>query len=189
MVDLAENIFNFGTYVYEPGSVARTSVVTFVSQLTSYGDALMGLRGGEDLCEIKDISRKWPDAMNIIDSYTKGVNEYNRGLQDLVGVCEAAMPRDYRGSDGSIRRDACLEFTRTLLGESELMNGLIVAIRDFRSSYDRDFAPFLQMLETEKKKIIEEQEIIEDRRRRREEHTQREEHAQRRERHRHSRHS
>lgn len=179
--DLAENLLDFSEYGYGRGDFTTETVVAFVERLTKYGAALRDLREGEELCEEEEITRMWPGSMcrDFVGWYTTRADRFNARLRDIIAVCEASMPADYRERDGSVKKRACLEFTRTFADKREEVKDLALCMEDWRESYDRRCAPQVSVMRDEQRRIDEDN-------RRREEERRAEEESYRRDQHGHS---
>lgn len=151
--ELAQHILEFRDYAYGTDSITTIPVIKFLQDLTSYGVVLRDIREGERLCNVEEVTSKVPDARSTVAWYSARASLRNSKVRNLIAECEAAMPEEYRNRDGSIKLEACLEFTRTLFGRREELGDLSFLMRDLRESYNNKCAPQVKFMRDEDQRI------------------------------------
>lgn len=153
--DLAQHILEFRNYAYGPDSITIRPVLNFVQDLIKYGVALRDLREGERLCMVEELTRRVPDARSTVGWYSRKADGHNARVRDLVAACEQAMPpeEDCRNTDGSVRLDACLRFSRTLFGKRGELSDLSWLVCNWQESYNKKCAPQVKFMRDEDQRI------------------------------------
>lgn len=152
--DLADNLLKCAIYVHGPGSPETRPVRDFIDELIEFGKTLRGLEDIKDLCEEREISRKVPEAKDIVNKYSRAAKDLKASIQDFISLSEEAMPRFRHHSDGSLKYAACLWFIGTMLGKKlGLTEYLTSALRRWCYQYDESCVPLLKKMQETARRI------------------------------------
>lgn len=131
--ELANRLTDYAVLTHGPAHPLSFPVRDFCNQLMFLYQELERCWEGKRLCEQNDPSDELRNSKHIFESYIDRGEDFYHRAQELITMCEGAMPGNPRRGDGSIRKTASDRFIGALIGHDQQLHRTETLSNDMRN--------------------------------------------------------